>query len=405
MPNRLGENLTIDPTTFEVKGATTGKVYGKGTDSASALAIQNQAMTGSASTLSGRPDLLATPQTAGVAVDPITGAGGQPVQPTVATADQLAQAGAGTLPSFNAATSPKPPVPGSDATNPAPPEPTDFATVMHQATAAGAKAGADAILTAPDTYDNQLLLKKSALTNALLGERLTPEDLRFLSPAEQEAVRNGDKANIEAAIGGLNVISQGRKDLQKQQQDAQDKADAKKAAQAATTLEIYTKNNLWEKLPPAERSSLETSLGLPAGTIDALASTQKNDLYDYKYSAGTGNSLIELVTDKKTGRMISTRTIGNPNSGSGTGSDVKTIAAFQKDAADLIQKMDADGGISWATAWDSLHAQYPQASNATIDSVLGGGYNTSTNQWYGRAAVGGGSVNPATGNWVGKPQS
>lgn len=180
---------------------------------------------------------------------------------------------------------------------------------------------------------------------------------------------------------------------------------AKKTAQdqAATTFKVYSDNDMWDKMSPEARASIEKSLGLPSGTIDTLAADH-NSQYEYKYSNGPGTSLVELVTDKKTGQMVSTRTIGSTATGGGGGTDSKEekqIAAFQKDSADVIEKLDS-GALSWGAAWDSLHVKYPLASAAKIDEVLGGGYDQNSKTWYGRASEGGGSVNPATGNWVGK---
>src|SRR3990167_6400565 len=183
---RAAEPVTIDKSTFELKGVNTGTVFGKGANLQEALALQTKLQSGSAPTVAGRPDLLAVEQTKGIAVEPIIGANGQPVAPRVATPDELAQASAGTLPSFNKVTgtnlSATPVATGAQAglpaTSTAPLPPTDFASAMKEATSLGAKAGVDAMLTAPSGFDNQILMKKSVLVNALLGERLTPEDLR-----------------------------------------------------------------------------------------------------------------------------------------------------------------------------------------------------------------------------------
>jgi len=369
-----GETTIIDESTLEVKGKDSGKVYGKGSSLAEALAIQNQYNVGGTPTISGRPDLYAVEPTAqeksqsyGKAFTPITDEKtGASITPTVATSEQLTQAAAGTLPSFRASTgatyldgktftdlqgklteadliregnriSLKPGLTveavkarTSPATAPtglpeaapapvAPPQPTTFADAIREATKGGAEKGYESALGAPDSYDNQILRQRAAMLAALHGDAVTPEDLRWLNPQQQAAIRSGKKEALEAQLVGLNSIMTGRKSMRDEEAARKEKEDAKRAAQAETTLNLYSENGMWDKLDAATRASLEVSLGLPTGTIDAMAAKQAaTDQYDYKYSAGTGNSLIELVTDKKTGKMVSMRTIGSTGTGGGT---------------------------------------------------------------------------------------
>jgi hypothetical protein len=99
LPNgRTGEKLTINQTTNEIVGVGSGKIYGKGNSLAEALALQTQMQSGSAPTLTGRPDLFAVAPNADQKVesfkDPQTGT---TVNPRTASADELAQHKAGTL--------------------------------------------------------------------------------------------------------------------------------------------------------------------------------------------------------------------------------------------------------------------------------------------------------------------
>jgi murein DD-endopeptidase MepM/ murein hydrolase activator NlpD len=99
LPNgRTGEKLTINQQTNEIVGVGSGKIYGKGNSLAEALALQTQMQSGSAPTLTGRPDLFAVAPNADQKVesfkDPQTGT---TVNPRTATADELAQHKAGTL--------------------------------------------------------------------------------------------------------------------------------------------------------------------------------------------------------------------------------------------------------------------------------------------------------------------
>ncbi|MEA1909993.1 MAG: hypothetical protein U9M89_03150, partial [Patescibacteria group bacterium] len=67
------------------------------------------------------------------------------------------------------------------------------------------------------------------------------------------------------------------------------------------------------------------------------------------------------------------------NSGEGDDADIQ---AFEEKGAKLIEKLD-NGGIDWYTAFDSLKAEFPQATSDTINSILGGGipYNEETGEW------------------------
>lgn len=260
----------IDQSTFEIKEVGTGKVVGKGTDLQNALALQTQMSSGGTPTISGRPDLYAieptqAEKTAGI--QPIAGADGSLVQPRVATPSEVQQKVMGTLPSFNAVTGAKPPPAPIQSASAAPPPPTDFASVMREATTKGAQAGVDSMLTAPESFDNKLLMQKSVLVNALLGERLTPDDLRWLSPEQQQMVREsgpGGKANIEAAIAGLNTIFQGRKDLR-----------AEEEAKATVQFDKFVASGADPaNLPQGFLRGLDKTFGVPEGTHESIYRTQ-----------------------------------------------------------------------------------------------------------------------------------
>jgi hypothetical protein len=270
---KFGEPTTVDTNTFEIKGVKTGTVYGQGSNLQEAQALQTQGATGGTPTVAGRPDLYAAGPTEAekkAGIQTIQGADGQQVTPQVASLKQLEQRAAGTLPSFNKATGTRLPLGEATAEQPSliagqapgygPPPLTDFASVTREAAAAGAKAGAGTMLNAGGDFDQQLLLKKGALVNALLGERLTPEDLRWLSPDEQRIVREGDRASIEAAIGGLNTIAQGRKDMKKEAEE-----------RALRQYEIFAQSGMSpEQLPPDFLAGLDAQLGLPTGTYESM---------------------------------------------------------------------------------------------------------------------------------------
>jgi len=272
--NNAPEPLTIDQSTYEIKGANTGTVYGSGTgDSneaklASALAIQNQLVTGGTPTVSGRPDLYAvTPTAAEGTPQAIQGADGKPIMPKVATSAQLGQAATGTLESFNKATGgvPSAPAPSIVPTAPsAPLPPTDYATAMRDALTAGAEAKKTELLGAPESYDNQILRQKGALMAKLFGENLTPDELKWLTPEQSNAILSGDEQLIKAQIAGLNTITQGRKEQRKEAQE-----------QAEKQFDLFLASGApVDQLPADFLNTLDSTVGLPAGTHASIYKSQ-----------------------------------------------------------------------------------------------------------------------------------
>lgn len=131
----------------------------------------------------------------------------------------------------------------------------------------------------------------------------------------------------------------------------------------------------------ANWSQLEVQAGLPEGFIQAAAKASpqvkishwSTDASGTTYAYGidkTGKPVI-LESFKNTGKPI-VRAAGGKggSSGGGTNSDEKEIAAFNKDVAAWIPKLDSTD-TKWRTAWDALHVKYPKASVETIDNALG----------------------------------
>ena len=261
--------------------------------------------------------------------------------------------------------------------------PVSYADALKSTLASGAKKGANDVLTAESGYDNQLLVAKSALVDAWMGSTLTPDQLRVLSPSQQAAVREGKKDAIGSAIAGINTIIQGRKDLHDEEEAKAEEAEAKALAKAETTFNLYTQHNLWSQLSVEEQTALETTLGLPAGTIAGIAAEQASASdYDYKYSAGLGNSIVETVTDKKTGKLVSTRTIGSTGTGGGstsTTSETSSTGKLSKDdftsayiaqvGEDLFVSPDIDNPEVKAQI-DALYQEYVASFAETDTSIL-----------------------------------
>ncbi len=63
----------------------------------------------------------------------------------------------------------------------------------------------------------------------------------------------------------------------------------------------------------------------------------------------------------------------------------KAIESFRKDVAEEIKNLENDQYYTWGAAWDSLRVRYPDASPELIDEMLGGGYDTESGLYVGRA--------------------
>src|SRR3990167_7198985 len=289
--SRLGESTYIDKATNEVKGRTSGKVYGKGNTLAESLAIQNQVSSGSTPTVSGRPDLYAIEPTTQekTSIAPISGASGQAVTPRTATPEEMSQSLAGTLTSFNKATTTTltPEVPTIPATPVAPPTPTTYQDAIREATKTGADTGYSNALGAPESYDNQIIRQKAALLSALLGDAVTPEDLRWLNPSQQNAIRSGKKEALEAELVGLKAIQTGRSELKKEEE--------RQAAELETTGKIL---DVLGKLPPGQTIEIGGTIysSINPGDVQTFTETASDgSMYLISYNKDTGDNTVTRV--------------------------------------------------------------------------------------------------------------
>lgn len=375
--SHAGEPLKIDKTTYNIIGAKTGAVYGSGTGDtseaklSSALALQTQLASGGTPTVAGRPDLYALAPTAAEGTpQAITGANGKPVMPTVATPEQLAEQRAGTLTSFNKATGGVPPAPATatPVAPTAPPQPpTNFADAMQATLKAGANAKKDELLGAPDSYDNQILRQKAAMMSKMFGQDLTPDDLKWLTPAQSGAVLSGDEKLIKSELAALNTITTGRKSMR-------DEADAK-ARQAEkdsfTRLSTLKDLGLLGTLSPEAAQKLSEQTGLDLASVNKLvADAKESGGADWKLDTDANGNLIKYAFDPSTGAYKEEII----KKGAGSDADVKKLESFQNDAAAIVGKLGT-GDLEWGTAWDQLHVQYPDVPNEILDGILSGGLN------------------------------
>lgn len=106
---------------------------------------------------------------------------------------------------------------------------------------------------------------------------------------------------------------------------------------------------------------------MPTGTIDSLAANQNTDTNEYKYSSGLGNSIVETVTDKKTGKLVSTRTIGSTASGSSSGGG-GSAADESTTPADVISKDDFTS--AYISEVGELSAMSPDITNPEVKAQI-----------------------------------
>ena len=177
-------------------------------------------------------------------------------------------------------------------------QPKSFAEVVNQGIQDKVKEQRDFMLDPANNLDTQLQLKKGAMVAALLGENLTPEDLRWLSPSEQAAVRAGDKSVIQAALGGLNSIQQTRTERRKEEELRVEKAKSAALAEktcALNTLKALNDLGISSNMSPEAQTSLETTLGLAPGSIKSM-----KDGGEFQFISQTENQ-VGGVFDKTSG--------------------------------------------------------------------------------------------------------
>lgn len=371
-------------------------------------------------------------------IDEKTGAS---ITPTVATPDQLKQAAAGTLQSFRASTgatyldgptfqslkgtlteadivregdriSLKPgltveaikargttptssgaisPVAPSPEAPVAPQTPTTFDQAMRDAVSGGAKKGYETALGAPDSYDNQILRQKAAMMASMLGDNVTPEDLRWLSPSQQAAVRSGKKSAIEAELVGLNAIVTGRRDMRKEEADRQKQEER----DALTRISTLSDLGLLGSLNDDALGKLSSQTGLDAEQLKKMRDDAKEaGGIEWKIDTDIEGNLIKYRFDPVSGtyesEVIKKKIVKGTGSAAEKDPTAKMVADFGIRSGDYIKQLDAnklESSLDWGSAWDSLHAEFPDIPPDVIDTTLGGRFNPDTGKYEGRATI------------------
>ncbi len=250
------------------------------------------------------------------------------------------------------------------STTPVTPE-GQFTTALQNIVKDKIDAKRNELLKPDNNLDTQLALQRGAFYAALVGkaDALTAEDLRWLSPSQQAAVRSGDKAVIEGAIVGLNSIMQTRKENAAAATAAKEKADVA----AMTRFNTLSENGLLGNLPESEQMNLESQLGLTPGTIKARAQEPN---FVYKTSAGTGNSIIETKLDKRTGQVLEVRTIGGTGGTGGTGGGfvVPSVSAPKQTFEDFLKQKEKEAGMTFTQKKrDELRKEFDSQKTETND--------------------------------------
>jgi len=309
---KFGEKTVVDKNTFEIKGIDTGTIYGKGRTLQEALALQTQGASGGTPTVSGRPDLYAVSPTAQESIKTIAGAAGQQVTPRVATLSELSQAKSGTLESFNKAT-------GTTTTEAAPI--TSFADAVRETVNQSVETQKETVLNADENFDTQLLLQRGAIASAMLGETVTPEDLRWLNPTQQAAIRSGDKTLLEAQYIGVNTIINARKDVL----EAERKAIEDEEAAALDKLKTLKSLGMLGAIDSESITTVANSLGLEEDALRTMI--EDSDALQWELGKdANGNSIMykfDPITGEYTSQVIQYKT---KSSGGGGDSGVEVMS-------------------------------------------------------------------------------
>jgi len=171
----------------------------------------------------------------------------------------------------------------------------NFVDLVRQKSQDKMKQRRDELLSAPQNFDTQIDLQRGALHTALVDQAsaLTPENLRWLTPQQQSAIRSGDKNLIKTAIIGLNSISQARAKRQEATQ-----------ARKEGVLDFLSDNNLLGTLSEEQATQLETEVGLPVGTVSALAEQQADGQFTFEVRSLKGDRFLQLKKDARTGQIV-----------------------------------------------------------------------------------------------------
>jgi len=220
----------------------------------------------------------------------------------------------------------------------------DYANALKEKVTTAVQGQREKLLSAPDNFDTQLAIKLGALRAGALGENVTPEELRWLSPSEQALIRSGKKDAIKAEMISIGTIME-----QRRVQRADDEARVRQAqADTMTRFNTIASYNLFDRLSASERVSMETTLQLPTGSIDSIITQAQDDgegQWEIRAGAGKG-SFVAVRVNKNTGLLEvkgaygtgigSGGSGGSSNNNSNNSTDGETLSDSERQAQLII---------------------------------------------------------------------
>lgn len=177
-----------------------------------------------------------------------------------------------------------------------------------------------------------------------------------------------------------------RKEEETKHQAAVTEMKTKLAALAPQYLDDY--NGLDDKSKDTFLTNLANQTGLDYATVfgimqgattsaaNAALDTKKKETDIKKTEASIFNDNLTSAASAAASRASAAKSYADIEKGKkeGGNDEQKKYDAFTKDAADLIEKLDASDltkKVDWRTAWDQLHIKYPDASIELLDQTLG----------------------------------
>lgn len=249
------------------------------------------------------------------------------------------------------------------------------------------------------TKNQSLQDQKNKLIAQLYDHPLTPDELRTLSPAQQQAIQAGDKNMIEYQITSLNDIIKGRADEVKTSLDymmegyqmdqatakaAQAEADKKRDDARAVIMDVVNKYSP-EALAAAgitqddiqhilDTGEVTAEFALRLSKVQTLAAAKAGT--DYQSAAGKEYSdYVANETARGNKNIMSFNDYMNMDANrkarinaAGTGEKPLTEKDFYADADKMLDDL-ANGKKTWGEAFNYIKAKYG-APDGTIDKLL-----------------------------------
>ena len=221
----------------------------------------------------------------------------------------------------------------------------------------------DSAVDDPDeSYDARLDTQRAEIMAALYGEATYPENYKYLSGAQQAAIKAADKRGLQAQLIAVNSIIDSRAARKKEEE-----ADAQaKLAAAQQQLQFLQTYGLLGSLTSEQLTQLETDLGLSSGALTSLDATKQ-----YAYTS-YGGKTYQWEVDPVTGQQSNPTVVLDVGGGSGGGDTVEDTAEdFTKKAVSYMEQIYA-GDITMDQAVSLLSLSFPEYDPVQIEAYLEG---------------------------------